>query len=30
MEHMDEALDIVDIDPNLMFDHVQEDHEKTE
>ena len=25
MEHMDEALDIVDIDPNLMFDHVKED-----
>ena len=30
MEHVDEALDIVDIDPNLMFEHVQEDHEKTE
>ena len=29
MEHMDEALDIVDIDPNLMFEHVQEDDEKT-
>lgn len=30
MEQMDEALDIVDIDHNLMYDHVQEDHEKTE
>ena len=30
MEHMDEALDIVDIDPKLQFEHVKEDNEKSE